>query len=150
MRTHWCLRHVVQKLPGRFGGGRRWAAIEDGLRRIQLIADTLTPEELRTLRNAEILHRLFNEDDLRFVRTIARYISLPLLRERSPECCRTWRSRDTLSDCGNAVEVLVHCDFCNRAYLFDAVDLAQLFKATVAATAAALFTALDTAYDHAA
>jgi molecular chaperone Hsp33 len=26
-------------------------------------------------------------------------------------------------------EVEVRCDFCNRAYVFDAVDVAQLFKA---------------------
>jgi molecular chaperone Hsp33 len=30
-------------------------------------------------------------------------------------------------------KVEVHCDFCNRAYVFDAVDVEQLFKAAVAA-----------------
>jgi molecular chaperone Hsp33 len=29
-------------------------------------------------------------------------------------------------------EVEVRCDFCNRAYVFDAVDVAQLFNAGVA------------------
>src|SRR6195256_2927588 len=41
------------------------AAIEDAWRRVQLIGETLTPEELRTLADVEILHRLFNEDDVR-------------------------------------------------------------------------------------
>jgi molecular chaperone Hsp33 len=30
-------------------------------------------------------------------------------------------------------KVEVHCDFCNRAYVFDAVDVEQLFKAPVVA-----------------
>jgi molecular chaperone Hsp33 len=30
-------------------------------------------------------------------------------------------------------EVEVRCDFCNRAYVFDAVDVAQLFNAGVPA-----------------
>ena len=41
--------------------------------------------------------------------------------------------------CGGTVSVLlergeveVRCDFCNRAYVFDAVDVAQLFNAGVA------------------
>ena len=38
-------------------------------------------------------------------------------------------SRSVLAERGT---VEVHCDFCNRAYLFDAVDIAQLFNAGVA------------------
>ena len=33
-------------------------------------------------------------------------------------------------------KVEVHCDFCNRAYIFDAVDVEQLFKAPAAAEVA--------------
>jgi molecular chaperone Hsp33 len=32
-------------------------------------------------------------------------------------------------------KVEVHCDFCNRAYVFDAVDVAQLFNPAVAGDA---------------
>ena len=37
-------------------------------------------------------------------------------------------TRSVLAERG---EVEVHCDFCNRAYVFDAVDVAQLFNAGV-------------------
>src|SRR5579862_4227901 len=57
---------LLQKLPGSESLPPADAAlIEDAWRRVQLIADTLTPVELRTLADAEILHRLFHEDDLR-------------------------------------------------------------------------------------
>src|ERR1700722_14800562 len=55
---------LLQRLPG--GAARAdAAAVDDAWRRVQLIGDTLTREELRTLADAQILHRLFNEDDLR-------------------------------------------------------------------------------------
>jgi molecular chaperone Hsp33 len=41
-------------------------------------------------------------------------------------------SRSILAERG---EVEVRCDFCNRAYVFDAVDIAQLFNSGVASAA---------------
>ena len=38
-------------------------------------------------------------------------------------------TRSVLTERG---EVEVRCDFCNRAYVFDSVDVAQLFNAGVA------------------
>ena len=110
-------------------------AIEDAWRRAQLIGETLTPEELRSLSDAQILHRLYNEDDVR-------------LYEASPVSFRCRCSRDRVSGMlqglGEAEirsiiaergEVEVRCDFCNRAYTFDAVDVERLFKASVAGDA---------------
>ena len=57
---------LLQKLPGSGAlPAAESAAIDDAWRRVQMIGDTLTPEELRTLADTEILHRLFSEDDLR-------------------------------------------------------------------------------------
>src|ERR1700735_1168101 len=58
---------LLQRLPGESGGASRAGAaeVDDAWRRVQLIGDTLTREELRTLTDLEILRRLFNEDDLR-------------------------------------------------------------------------------------
>src|ERR1700692_4827631 len=54
----------LQRLPAD-GSAANSAAVDDAWRRVQLIGSTLTPDELRTLADAEILHRLFNEDDVR-------------------------------------------------------------------------------------
>src|ERR1700722_2142502 len=53
---------LLQKLPAADAPGAHAveaAAVEDAWRRVQLIAETLTPEELRTLADADIVHRLF-------------------------------------------------------------------------------------------
>jgi molecular chaperone Hsp33 len=125
---------LLQKLPG--SGSlppADAAAIDDAWRRVQLIADTLTPEELRTLADAEILHRLFNEDDLRLFEPSPVFFRCRCSRERVAGMLQGLGEAETRGVIAERGKVEVHCDFCNRAYIFDAVDVEQLFKAPVAA-----------------
>src|ERR1700744_4095453 len=125
---------LLQKLPG--GGptpNADAAAIEDAWRRVQIIGDTLTPEELRTLADAEILHRLFNEDDVRLYEPAPVYFRCRCSRERVGGMLQSLGEAETRSVLAERGEVEVRCDFCNRAYVFDPVDVEQLFKAPVAA-----------------
>ena len=124
---------LLQKLPGKESQpAADAAAIEDAWTRVQLIGDTLTPEELRTLADAEILHRLFNEDDLRLFEPAPVYFRCRCSRERVAGMLQGLGERETRSVIEERGKVEVHCDFCNRAYVFDAVDVEQLFKAPVA------------------
>jgi molecular chaperone Hsp33 len=124
---------LLQKLPGAGSAAAAdTAAIEDAWRRIQLIADTLTPEELRTLADAEILHRLFNEDDLRLFEPSPVYFRCRCSRERVAGMLQGLGEAETRSVIAERGKVEVHCDFCNRAFVFDAVDVAQLFKVLAA------------------
>jgi molecular chaperone Hsp33 len=125
---------LLQKLPGASSLPPADAAlVEDAWRRVQLVADTLTPEELRTLADAEILHRLFNEDDLRLFEPSPVYFRCRCSRERVAGMLQGLGEAETRSVIAERGKVEVHCDFCNRAYVFDAVDVEQLFKAPVAA-----------------
>jgi molecular chaperone Hsp33 len=125
---------LLQKLPGASSiAAADAAAIEDAWRRVQLIADTLTPEELSTLADAEILHRLFNEDDLRLFEPAPVYFRCRCSRERVAGMLQGLGEVETRGVLAERGKVEVHCDFCNRAYVFDAVDVAQLFKSAVAA-----------------
>jgi len=132
--VHGASGMLLQKLPGSGSlPAADAAAIEDAWRRVQLIADTLTPEELRTLADAEILHRLFNEDDLRLFEPSPVYFRCRCSRERVAGMLQGLGEAETRGVIAERGKVEVHCDFCNRAYLFDAVDVEQLFKAPVAA-----------------
>jgi molecular chaperone Hsp33 len=125
---------LLQKLPGTSSApDTDPEALEDAWRRVQLIADTLTPEELRTLADAEILHRLFNEDDLRLFEPSPVYFRCRCSRERVAGMLQGLGEAETRSVIAERGKVEVHCDFCNRGYVFDAVDVEQLFKAAVAA-----------------
>jgi molecular chaperone Hsp33 len=118
---------LLQRLPAEVPD------VEDAWRRVQLIGDTLTPEELRTLADQEILHRLFNEDDVRLYEAAPVYFRCRCSRERVTGMLQGLGEQEIRSVLAERGEVEVRCDFCNRAYTFDAVDVAQLFNAGVAA-----------------
>lgn len=109
------------------------AAIDDAWRRVQMLVDTLQPEELRTLTDKDILRRLFAEDDVRMFESAPVSFRCRCSRERVVAMLRgigAEEAQGILTERGH-VEVL--CDFCNRAYRFDAVDVAQIFATVTAA-----------------
>ncbi|MGA2188478.1 MAG: Hsp33 family molecular chaperone HslO [Steroidobacteraceae bacterium] len=134
---------LLQRLPGEAaaraaGAGAPvadLAAIDDAWRRVQLIGATLTPGELGTLTDAQILHRLFNEDDVRLFEPAPVYFRCRCSRERVSGMLQGLGEAETRGVLAERGEVEVRCDFCNRAYVFDAVDVAQLFNAGVASDA---------------
>jgi len=128
---------LIQRLPNEDARPRAdvvdIASVDDAWRRLQLIGETLTPEEMGTLGDAQILHRLFNEDDVRLYEPAPVYFRCRCSRERVGSMLQGLGETETRSVLEERGEVEVRCDFCNRAYLFDAVDVAQLFNASVAA-----------------
>ena len=127
---------LLQKLPASHASTQVAATVdevEDAWRRVQLIGATLTAEELRTLADVEILRRLFNEDDVRVFEPAPVYFRCRCSRERVAGMLQGLGEAETRSVLAERGEVEVRCDFCNRAYVFDAVDVAQLFNSGVPA-----------------
>jgi molecular chaperone Hsp33 len=124
---------LLQRLPGEGAMPAGDAEVDDAWRRVQLIGDTLTREELRTLTDLEILQRLFNEDDLRLFEPSPVYFRCRCSRERVAGMLQGLGESETRAVLAERGEVEVRCDFCNRAYVFDAVDVARLFNAGGAA-----------------
>jgi molecular chaperone Hsp33 len=128
---------LLQRLPA--GGaaadapaGAGDGAVDDAWRRVQLIGETLTPEEMRNLADAEILRRLFNEDDLRLFEPAPVYFRCRCSRERVGGMLQGLGEPELRSILAERGEVEVRCDFCNRAYVFDAVDVGRLFSSAAA------------------
>ena len=101
--------------------------LEDDWRRVQLIADTLKSDELKRLADREILRRLFSEDDLRLFESVPVYFKCRCSRERVSGMLQALGFEEVQGVLAEQGQVEVNCDFCNRAYVFDAVDVAQLF-----------------------
>jgi molecular chaperone Hsp33 len=121
---------LLQMLPGGSSLAPKDAVlVEDAWRRVQLIGETLTAGELRSLADAVILRRLFNEDDVRLFEPSPVYFRCRCSRDRVAGMLQGLGEAETRSVLAERGEVEVRCDFCNRAYVFDAVDVAQLFKA---------------------
>jgi molecular chaperone Hsp33 len=132
---HGAAGMLLQRLPGERTAVADPAVIDDAWRRVQLIGATLTPEELRGWADAEIVHRLFNEDDVRIFEPAPVYFRCRCSRDRVSGMLQGLGETETRSILAERGEVEVRCDFCNRAYVFDAVDVGQLFNKGVASDA---------------
>jgi molecular chaperone Hsp33 len=134
---------LLQRLPGTGPRGApaahapvaELAVIDDAWRRVQLIGATLTAAELGTLPDAQILHRLFHEDDVRLFEAAPVYFRCRCSRDRVSGMLHGLGETETRSILAERGAVEVRCDFCNRPYVFDAVDVARLFAAAVAGDA---------------
>lgn len=112
---------LLQQMPGE-------AEDPDAWNRFGIFGDSLSAEEIRDLEATQLLHRLFHEEDVRL------YNPVPVaFRCR----CSTAVMRNMLKALGRAEvesileeqgKIEITCEFCNRCYLMDAVDVAELFK----------------------
>jgi molecular chaperone Hsp33 len=104
------------------------AEIEDAWHRVQLLGDTLKPEELSTLSDRTILQRLFAEDDVRLFEPSPVFFKCRCSRDRVVGMLRALGAEELRSILAEREKVEVHCDFCNRGYQFDAVDVEHLLS----------------------
>ncbi|MDY6945119.1 MAG: Hsp33 family molecular chaperone HslO [Pseudomonadota bacterium] len=102
--------------------------IDDAWNRVQMLADTLKPEELQTLSDRNILRRLFAEDDVRLFEPAPVFFRCRCSRERVLGMLRALGPEEVRSVLAEQGHVEVRCDFCNRAYRLDSVDVEQLFS----------------------
>jgi molecular chaperone Hsp33 len=101
--------------------------VEDAWRRVQLVADTVTGQELAELDDRKLLHRLFAEDDVRMFETAPAFFRCRCSRERVENMLRSLGRVEVDSIVEEFGQVEVRCEFCSRAYRLDAVDCAALF-----------------------
>jgi molecular chaperone Hsp33 len=121
---------LLQRLPAK--PEQQQSEIDDAWSRIQLIGDTLKADELSTLSDREILRRLFNEDDVRLFEPAPVYFRCTCSHARVSGMLQSLGEQEVRSVLAEQGVVEVHCDFCNRAYEFDSVDVGRLFAAGVA------------------
>ncbi len=103
----------------------------DAWNRVNHLANTVTNSELQNLAPEQLLTRLFAEEDIRlFEEKPARFhcscsktkVSAMLQMLGADEVNSILTERDNIE---------VNCDFCNKQYMFDAVDAAALFTSEI-------------------
>ena len=110
----------IQALPEHTGTREDW-------NRVNFLADTLTKAELLNLPSEVLLYRLFNEERVRLFEPETVVFRCGCTRERVEQVLIALG----LGDVGDLLDqdspVRVCCEFCNRDYQFDRVDIAALF-----------------------
>lgn len=100
--------------------------MEDDWNRILHLTDTLTREELRELPSEELLYRLYHEEDLRIIEPEPVLFRCSCNRERIETVLLTLGPNEIEDILNREGAIEVHCDFCNRLYRFDKVDIGAL------------------------
>jgi len=100
---------------------------EDDWQRIKFLAETLTDEELLTLDEEDLLHRLFNEDDIRLYESEPVHFHCSCSRERIEQMLHGLGQQEVESIIAEQGNIEVACEYCNKNYHFDCVDATQLF-----------------------
>jgi molecular chaperone Hsp33 len=121
---------LLQRLPGAPEDEDLWPrAVE--------LTSTLTASELLTLPPAEVLRRLYHEEDIRLFTPVIMSFRCSCGRERVEAVLHMLGREDIENLLAEQGSVSVDCEFCGKHYVFDAVDVEQLFVTSPVSSAPA-------------
>jgi len=112
---------MLQELPAHKGKLADWE-------RVEMLADTITDQELLGLSVREIIFRLFHEETVRIYEPEPVSFKCDCSKEKVESSLITLGHQELISLLEEKGLVEVDCDFCNRHFHFDAVDIEQLFS----------------------
>ena len=116
---------LLQKMPGE-------KRDEDDWHRVVTLGETVTNKELLELDSAEVVHRLFHEEDIRLFESEMLSFYCSCSRERVEIMLRGLGEEEVHNIIVEEGVVEINCEFCNQYYSFDKVDAEQLFIEQVA------------------
>jgi len=116
---------LVQRLPGSSDRD------PDAWNRAVQLTQTVTSAELLQLPPREIIHRLYHQEDIRLFEPRIMSFRCSCSNERVVNMLRLLGRDEVISILEERGSVEVNCEFCNRHYAFDAVDVEQIFVAEV-------------------
>jgi molecular chaperone Hsp33 len=113
---------LLQALPGAD------ARDPDGWNRLQILADTVRPDELHDLGAIKLIERLFPEEDVRVYDPRPVYYHCPYDPAKIHAMLHGMGRAECESILAEQGEIRVHDDICNHEYVLDAAAVAALFK----------------------
>jgi len=95
---------------------------------LTLLTDTLKPNELLQVDNPTLLHRLYSEEDVRLFEGAAVTFRCTCSIKRCENAILILGHVEAEQELENKQVITVTCEFCNKEYPFDRVDVAAIFK----------------------
>lgn len=113
----------IQELPARHHEPGDWD-------RLVALADTVSDQELLHLPGRELLYRMFHEERVMLFEPEPIAFRCTCSRERIEATLLALGQSEIESILADQGSIGVDCEFCNRHYRFDAVDVGLLFSGT--------------------
>jgi molecular chaperone Hsp33 len=117
---------MLQILPGSDQATSHWESI-------RTLAQTVTRDELLKLDAETLLYRLFNEEGVRMLDSSPIAFRCQCNQQRIANALRTFEQAELEEILREEGKISVDCEFCNRHYAFDRVDLEALLSDKVTA-----------------
>lgn len=95
---------------------------------IVTLTDTIKAEELLTLENKVILHRLYVQEDVRLFEAQPVIFRCTCSRKRGENAILMLGRTEADEELHNKQQIVVTCEFCNTEFIFDRVDVEKIFR----------------------
>ena len=110
---------LLQELPVQSNDKADWE-------RIEILASTVTEQELLELDCEDLLHRLFNEEKVRLFDAEHVEFDCSCSRPKIENALRMMGKQELEGVLHERGQIEVNCEFCNKHYQFDRIDVEQL------------------------
>lgn len=101
---------------------------QDAWERMSQLASTITDEELSQLSVEELIHRLFNQEDIRLFDPTTIEFKCSCSREKLEAVLKSIGIEDLKKLIEEKGNVEVDCEYCKEKYIFDTIDVEYLFN----------------------
>ena len=118
---------MLQQMPDFGGNDENIQKDADGVNRIEMLASTVTDQELLDLPSEELTHRLFWEEAPDYFEPAYPKFACTCSREKIESMIRNLGEVEALQIIKEQGKIEVSCDFCGRTESFSAEDVIKLF-----------------------
>lgn len=124
-----CAGMLLQKLPEDINQIKTFPPVtdQDSWSRVVTLAKTITRKEMQSLSFQNIIHRLFNEEDVRIFNPEPVSFNCSCTRDRVRNMLRMLGYEEVYAALEQEEVLGISCEFCNKKYKFDRVDVKELF-----------------------
>ncbi|MDR3478759.1 MAG: Hsp33 family molecular chaperone HslO [Gammaproteobacteria bacterium] len=95
---------------------------------IVILTDTIKSDELLTLDNKTILHRLYVEEDVRLFEAEPVIFRCTCSVQRGESAILLLTREEAEEELRDKQKLVVVCEFCNKEYVFDRIDVEKIFR----------------------
>jgi molecular chaperone Hsp33 len=117
---------MLQQLPG--ANVRDADARAERWQHLLTLAQTLTPQEMLSLGNEELLHRLYHQEEVQLFPAREFHYQCSCSRERTARALISIGKEEVDSIVAEYGVVKISCEFCATDYIFDAAEVGLLLQ----------------------
>ena len=100
----------------------------DAWNRVNILANTVTNDELKNLAPESLLSKLFSEENIRLFEAKPTQFRCSCSKAKVGNMLRLLGAEEVESILAELGKIEVNCDFCNKQYAFDALDISHAFS----------------------